>query len=347
MGQYTTSMLDSINTPISIPITGPATPSNTTEFITTWNTNNAGVSGIDQIALPVTASSTYPFDVVYNGSVIKTVTGVGDNVVTFPDGTGIKTISIDAPIDSWTFNNGGDRLKILDIGQWGNLKVGNAGRYFYGCNNMTVTATDAPDLTGTSQFFRFFAGCSSLVNEDFGNWDVSGIKQAEEMFLSCPNYIGNGLENWDVSGFTAVRFLFRHCGNFNGDIRNWVLASANNWTLLLGNCASFNRDLSAWNTSHVTGVHSIFSGCLAYDGAGVDSWDVSNITVMNNMFLGSGLTTANYDLILSAWNLLILKNNVSFHAGSAQYSAGAPAAARANIISTYAWTITDGGQEIP
>jgi hypothetical protein len=69
-----------------------------TKFISTWLTTNAGISANDEIALPVEATSTFPFDVIYNGSVIKTVTAVGDNVVIFPDGSGSKTIEIDAPI---------------------------------------------------------------------------------------------------------------------------------------------------------------------------------------------------------------------------------------------------------
>jgi len=62
------------------------------------------------------------------------------------------------------------------------------------------------------------------------------------------------------------------------------------------------------------------------------------------MFLSTGLATANYDSLLVGWSSQNVKSNVFFHAGNSKYSAGAPAAARAVLVNTKAWTITDGGQ---
>jgi hypothetical protein len=70
---------------------------------------------------------------------------------------------------------------------------------------------------------------------------------------------------------------------------------------------------------------------------------VANVTDMTTMFSGTALSTVNYDALLNGWNALpSLQSSVVFSAGSTKYSAAA-AAARAAIISTYGWTITDGG----
>ena len=58
------------------------------------------------------------------------------------------------------------------------------------------------------------------------------------------------------------------------------------------------------------------------------------------------LSTANYDALLIGWatistNETPLKPNVPFSGGNSKYCNGA--SARASIISTYGWTITDAG----
>ncbi|MFX1239434.1 MAG: hypothetical protein ACFE8P_17165, partial [Promethearchaeota archaeon] len=67
---------------------------------------------------------------------------------------------------------------------------------------------------------------------------------------------------------------------------------------------------------------------------------------MTNMFFDATLTTANYDSLLIGWaRLTSLQNDVSFHAGGSRYTPdGLAEAARNDLISTYSWTITDGGE---
>ena len=87
----------------------------------------------------------------------------------------------------------------------------------------------------------------------------------------------------------------------------------------------------------------------------IGGWDVSAVTTMFRMFLSGGLSNANYDNILVGWTgwtsgaaTKSLQNSVPFHAGSAKYSSGDPADARAWLeLATGSggkgWTITDGG----
>jgi hypothetical protein len=67
---------------------------------------------------------------------------------------------------------------------------------------------------------------------------------------------------------------------------------------------------------------------------------------MIDMFTGAALSTANYDLLLIGWNnLASLQNDTNFSAGNSEYSPGSATTARANIISTYNWSIYDGGSD--
>jgi hypothetical protein len=67
---------------------------------------------------------------------------------------------------------------------------------------------------------------------------------------------------------------------------------------------------------------------------------------MSSMFTGAQLSINNYDALLIGWSTIApnetpLKPNVFFDVDNSKYCNGA--SARASIISTYGWTITDAG----
>jgi surface protein len=76
----------------------------------------------------------------------------------------------------------------------------------------------------------------------------------------------------------------------------------------------------------------------------ISSWDVSQVTTMEHMFMAAGLSTPNYDSLLIGWAQLPLQNGVTFDAGNSRYSPGTAAEARQKIIADFGWTITDGGE---
>jgi surface protein len=80
---------------------------------------------------------------------------------------------------------------------------------------------------------------------------------------------------------------------------------------------SFNQDLSNWNVSQVTNLNSF----------------LSNVT----------LSTSNYNKLLISWANQSLKSNVNANFGNSKYDEGLPLDSKNSIVSTYTWTITDGG----
>jgi hypothetical protein len=65
------------------------------------------------------------------------------------------------------------------------------------------------------------------------------------------------------------------------------------------------------------------------------------VTDMHQMFTGSPLSTANFDLLLQEWSALPLQNNVNLYGGDNPYSANSQAA-RDILTGTYAWDILYG-----
>ena len=74
------------------------------------------------------------------------------------------------------------------------------------------------------------------------------------------------------------------------------------------------------------------------------NWDINQVTDFTNFLLSAGISTANYDATLIAWDAqgtMAFSGTVNF--GSSQYtSGGAAESARTSLISKWGG-ITDGG----
>lgn len=74
----------------------------------------------------------------------------------------------------------------------------------------------------------------------------------------------------------------------------------------------------------------------------ISKWNISNVTNMNGMFYGAGLSTENYEKLLVGWSSQNVKTDVVFNAGNATYHAAY--ASYKQILVNKGWQITDGGQ---
>jgi surface protein len=183
------------------------------DFLSHWDTTktSTGSSNSDQIHLPLVSSGTYDFVVQWgdgNNDHI-TVWNQAETTHTYASG-GAYDLIITGTCTGWRFNNTGDRLKILNISQWGTFKFGNTGAYFYGCENLTATATDVPDLTGTASLNQCFRNCY-VFNSDLSAWDVSAVTNMTYMFYGC-SVFNSDLSAWDVHAVTSMSNMFTGSG---------------------------------------------------------------------------------------------------------------------------------------
>jgi hypothetical protein len=110
-----------------------------TEFIMLIKTDNAGTSASDQFTIP-TAGTGYNYDVDWGDG--TTSTGVtGSTTHTFPS-AGNYVVKISGDFPRIRFNNGGDRLKLLEVQNWGNIVWQTFYLAFFNCANMNITAND-------------------------------------------------------------------------------------------------------------------------------------------------------------------------------------------------------------
>jgi hypothetical protein len=347
---------------------GAATPVNL-DFVSTWDTTQAG-SASNTVVLPLLSGGTYSGTIDW-GDGNSDDLSYANRTHVYASG-GVKTITISGTIGGFQFNNGGDKAKITDISNWGTLDITtNSG--FYGCSNLDVSATDAPIISSLT-LNRCFRQCSSLTTPDFSNWDVSGVQIFGSMFQLCTNFNGN-VSTWDVSSGSNFSAMFVTCNVFNSDITAWNLASATSvgaagaGSGMFEGCSAFNQDISGWSFPSLTSLSRIFVNCTSFDQP-IQNWDFSNIVNVNNMLNNAdafdqdisgisvsqmtnmtnfmtnavGLSTANYDALLIAWDAqgaMSYSGTVNF--GGSKYTAGGAAeAARTSLISKWGG-ITDGG----
>lgn len=87
-------------------------------FVTTWKTDNLGVSNDTSIQIP-TIGGGYFYDVDWDNDDIFDEFGITGSI-THDFGTiGVYTIQIRGDFPRIYFNNSGDKSKILSIDQWG------------------------------------------------------------------------------------------------------------------------------------------------------------------------------------------------------------------------------------
>ncbi|NOQ37338.1 BspA family leucine-rich repeat surface protein, partial [archaeon] len=233
---------------------------------------------------------------------------------------GVYNVSISGTIQGFRFNDGGDKLKITDISQWGVLNVGNSNRYFYGCSNLDVSATDALNLSGTTDLsYMFYSassfngnlsawdtssvtsmsnmfGSASSFNQDLSAWDTSSVTSMSNMFNSASAFNGN-LSAWDTSSVTDMSYMFYLASSFNGNLSNWDTSSVTTMYFMFYSASSFNGNISTWDTSSVTTMYNMFYYASSFNG-NLSTWDTSSVTDMSNMFRSAPSFNQN----LSTWD---------------------------------------------
>jgi len=279
-------------------------------FISTWRTTNTstGSSTSTQVKLPLINSGTYNFVVNWGDGNSDTITtwNQAETTHTYAS-SGDYTITITGQIEGFSFLGTGDRLKILDIQNWGSaLFLANSNQNlgcFYLCSNLNVSATDNLSLN-SGPHNSFFRNCTSLIgNSSFNNWDMSGVTSFTRFFEGCTTF-NQAIGNWNVSNSVSFVYFLNGCTQFNQDVGAWNIGSATNISGMFRFCTAFNNggssSINGWNTSNVTvmgGVNlGIFESCTNFNQP-IGNWDISGVTSLNSVFRSA----TNFNQDISSW----------------------------------------------
>jgi len=262
------------------------------EFVSVWRVDAGG-----EITLPLEEDGEYNFKVFWGDGEEDIVAGydLSSASHTYAE-AGDYQVVIWGDINGFNFDaTKASRDNIIDITDWGQLKLGNNGGYFRGCSNLQVSATNAPDLSETTNFRTMFREASSF-NSNINHWDVSGVTSMWDMFYKATNF-DQPLDNWDVSNVETFETMFSESA-FNQDISSWDVGSATTMKNMFRK-SPFNQPIGNWNVANVTSFQSTFRDNKVFD-QDLSGWGnkLGNVVTMREMFRGS-----NYNGDLSAWDM--------------------------------------------
>ncbi|MCP4523941.1 MAG: BspA family leucine-rich repeat surface protein, partial [Candidatus Gracilibacteria bacterium] len=261
-------------------------------FVSTWDLSiDTGISGFNNIQLPLHDSGTYNFTVDWGDGTTDVITSwnQSETLHSYAEG-GTYQITIDGDINEFGFDSPNmgssddqhDGDKLIDINQWGNMLLLSSGDQFSSCENITVfSADDLPDIshvTSMSGMFRF----ASNFNHDIGDWDTSNVTDMSGMFRGA-NAFNQSLNNWDVSHVTDMNYMFMTAVAFNQPLNNWDVSNVTSMTMMFNFASIFNQNISSWDTGNVTNMQSMFYNAVAFNQP-LNNWDVSEVTHMGGMF---------------------------------------------------------------
>jgi surface protein len=249
-----------------------------TAFIIEVDTTKAGTPS-DQFQF---TGALGDYDVVakQNGTQVATFNDLsGAETITLPS-SGIYDLEVSAKevngFNRIAFNNGGDKLKITDIIQWGTIVWSSFRDAFYACRNLIVNATDIPDLSQVndlSSIFRY----STSANPDVSNWDLSSVTNMSNMFRDASS-ANPDVSNWTFFNTTDISGMFRGASSANPNARDWDASKFSRMDKIFSSSNISVENLTAcyenWSQLQLQQNVSFSAGSTKYNSSGQAGRDI-------------------------------------------------------------------------
>ena len=236
------------------------TQQNASAFIIKIKTNNVdeSSSGSNQFSLPLFSSQEYDFSINWgDGSPDENYSGSFSSITHTYSNEGEYNVSIvENSVGGFGriyFNNSGDKLKLLEIVQWGGNTWSNFASAFYGCSNMVITASDGADAKtdNVSFFTSAWRACSSMTS--FPSFKMNYATNLTFAWRDCSSLIAVG--NLNVNSVVTFTSSWQQCSsiiNFPAlDMRSMAYGSncfagvtlpTASYTAILNNLAQNNNN---------------------------------------------------------------------------------------------------------
>lgn len=193
---------------LSALVGGLAAPAVPMPFVTRWNTANSGVSASNQIRIPLVAGETYDCVIDWGDGVTEPWTTSVSPTHTYA-ASGTYTVSISGTFPTIRFENGGDRLKLLAIVNWGTVPWTTFRSAFYGCANMQVEALDGglANTAAVTDAYSMFRNCTGMTT--FPELNLSSCTDLSYAWYNCNNMLTFTAPN--ISSAVILNFTWAFC----------------------------------------------------------------------------------------------------------------------------------------
>jgi uncharacterized repeat protein (TIGR02059 family) len=279
------------------------------DFVTTWNTDPYGW-GETEFGFTITHGTA---DIDWDNDGLFDVFGQS-GYVSHDFGTpGTYTIRLSHDLQGWTVSPV-HALKLLSVDQWGTARWSNLSGAFQDAANMTITAVDAPDLSGVTNLSSLFSGATSF-NAPIDHWNVSRVTNMSNLFFNASSF-NQPLDSWDVRQVTDMSNLFAGASAFNNNISSWNTSQVTTMASMFANAVSFGSDIiPRWDTSRVTDMSNMFLGASAFNDD-LSSWNTGAVTTLQGMFQGA----ASFQAPIGSWDVGQVTDMSSLFSGATSFN---------------------------
>ncbi len=276
------------------------------EFVTTWNIQNASKA----LSIPSYSLGGYNYDIDWGDSAVDM--GVTDAAYHTYASTGVYTVKITGTFPRMLLSPA-NAPELLTVEQWGTNQWASMASSFENASNLTITATDTPDLSNVTYMDNMFHGASK-VNQPLNSWDVSHVTYTNNMFQDASAF-NQPLDSWDVSSVTAMDGMFSGASSFNQPLNSWDVSHVTNMGGMFQNASAFDYPLGDWDASNVTDMRGMFWGATSFNQP-LNSWNTGSVTNMSRMFLN----TPTFNQPLNSWNTGSVTNMALMFSGATSFN---------------------------
>lgn len=163
------------------------------------------------------------------------------------------------------------------------------------------------DTSNATNMSGMFYNCSALTTLDVSCFKTNKVTCIYQMFRSCKSLTALDVSNFEFdNALTGSGSVFNGCSSLKTlkmpTKKIYVSGALSHWFY---QCSSLTTvDVSCIDTSSVTEMLSVFSGCGVLSNiVGLEYWDTSKVTNMGTMFYGC----AAKELKVENWNVSKVK----------------------------------------
>ncbi len=178
-------------------------------------------------------------------------------------------------------------------------------------NTMTVESHGA-----TSLRYMFWTVASDII--DVSNVTTESVTSMWSTFNGCKGITTLDLSNWDTTACTDMQFMFYQCEilddiNIAGNV-GWNTSNVTTMKSMFSGCLTLTGlNGSEFETNSLLIVSGMFSNCRNLTSLDLSSYDVSSITDLSNLVLGCDSLTS---FITTGWNTSNVTNMTGLFRGT-------------------------------
>ena len=258
-------------------------------FVSEWATTGSN----ETITLPLKTGYNYNFTVVWgDGTPVETITSFNQAEATHTYATaGSHTVTMTGLLEAWSFNDGGDKLKIISVTDFGDLGWIDLGGAFHGCSNLTAFA--GGNTAAVTDMSHMFQGATSLTSLDLSSFNTAAVTTMYRMFNDASSLISLDLSSFDTAKVTNMSAMFFNASGLTGlDLFHFDTAAVTNMSSMFLNASGLTSlDLSSFDTAAVIDMQYMFSGASGLTSLDLTFFDTVLVMNMSSMFRGVTLTS--------------------------------------------------------